>query len=158
SMNAASQPERLPRSATASVRRRLSRQGNAAALCPAVLFCLAALLGHPPRAAGQGQLGSTVTASAAMTVTDPSNNTRTIPGVVTWRGVVHLTGQGWLPGSGLDIYLRGPLNTLGVAPIERGPLFNLDASIDQNINWLVDSNGNFFGSFKVPYQNKANQA
>lgn len=141
---------RLPNSATAAVRRRLSWSGIAAAG-----LCLAALLGREPGAGAQVLPTNYVeTVNLGLTGTGPNNTTTFIPGIATWRTIVRIHGGHWPAGAAMDAYLFGPLNTLGVAPIRRGPLANLD---DTNGAFKADANGDFQGSLRIPYQNTFNQ-
>src|SRR5258708_35244826 len=87
-----------------------------------------------------------------MTVRLSDGTGRTIPRGRTWQGagnslsVVPVNGYGWAIGQTMDLYLRGPLNTLGVAPFERGPL----------AAFVTDANGKFQGSIQIPYANNPN--
>ena len=101
-----------------------------------------------------------VEASAVMHVRDPSGVTTMVLDAVTWDSfyysavhdvstgadggwTVPFHGGGWPAGVTMDIYLYGPLNSLGVTPIKRGPILSL----------VTDANGEFQGSFDIPYEN-----
>src|SRR5678816_1892354 len=86
----------------------------------ATKLCLVALLSLGPAAFGQIlPQGPTVGFTGSLTVADPDNNARLVPGVFTWESEVKLTASGWAPLEGLYIYLFGPLNTPGIEPTYR---------------------------------------
>jgi hypothetical protein len=122
----------------------------------AAALCLGTLLGLGPGAdADQSPINFVETVGVGLTGTDANNNfTATIPGITTWRQNVPIRGGGWTGGAGavFDVFLRGPLNTLGVAPIQRGPLPNRDAADGV---FRLDASGNFQGTIRIPFENGA---
>jgi hypothetical protein len=149
-MSSTLQPETLRGYVTAGgLWKRLLRTRIAAALL------LMALMGFGPGAGAQDELNPNYveTVNIGLSGTGPGNTTVLIPGIATWRTLVNIRGGGWPAGTIMDVSLRGPLNTLGVAPILR-PLANEDA----NGVFTTDATGKFAGRIRIPYQNRADQA
>ncbi len=103
---------------------------------------------------GQVTLGGPyLSASMSLSIQpEGSGDMITIPGLSTWRTHVTLTGTGWRPNEVVKIYLRGPLNTVGVASTDRGPL-NRISQFDPAFR--TDAQGNLSGTLIMPFKDNS---